>query len=725
MMMGRFRMLMLGMVPLALSLAALVVLTTFAPPTGQQAVPPASRCTVGLQKWADPHSLLLGDTARVSLVMTHTCPADMYPIDLIFLADMSNSMTRAKPGSKPDPDPGGPGEPTASPPGRETPSPGETPGPGDTGGKPSDDPPGCADPTKPDPGGPGSTPGPGPGPGPGNPLGALTAWLDGDQPGPGPGPEPTKDPGGGAGTDDSVEPGGTDDLVREVQGAIRDILDRPEIARDAQNGKLRIGLAQFNDRGTKLVDLTNQIQKVRTRVGSLRGSGHSRIDLGMRTAQTMFVQKDAQGRVVRDSDRVKILVVMSDGLYCRKDFRTAGRAADEIKVVTMAAGRGADTRKLRQLASETEYALRLGDLREFMHLYDQVLPKGRPVTIDSVTVRDELTANMELIPGSIQPPTVTLTGQLLEWTVAPVPPAITFTYQVRPLVTGVISVSVAASAAWTDSEQRTGNAPFPDVQLDVIAPTPTATPTSTPTDTPTPTATNTATPTSTATPTATATATPADRYFPLVFKTWPEPTATATPCVPEDQVVDIAMVIDTSNSMLLPTQPGGERKIDAAIGAGKALVDLLLPPGRTTKAQVSVVWFNGQSQAAIGLSGDRAALLAALDSLPGTQAGGTRIDLGLDVGLVQLKTTTRPGAQQSLILVTDGEQENEAVVLAAADRVKAAGIELFAVALGADSDRALLEQVASDPAHFVYAPNAEDLEQIYVQIGAVLPCGKG
>jgi Mg-chelatase subunit ChlD len=711
MMMGRFRMLVLGMIPLALSLAALVVLTTFAPPTGQQAVPPASRCTVGLQKWVDPSSLLLGDTAQVSLVMTHTCPADIYPIDLIFLADVSNSMTRAKGG---DSDPGKPEEPTSDPPGRETPPPGGTPDPGGAdGGKPSDDPPGCGT----------SSPGPGPdpGPGPGGPLGALSAWLDTDQPpDPGPGPEPTKDPGDGSKEED-IEPAGSEDLVRDVQRTIRDILDRPEIARDAQSGKLRIGLAQFNDRGTKLVDLTGQIQKVRTRVGSLRGSGHSRIDLGMRTTQTMFIQKDAQGRVIRDDDRVKILVVMSDGLFCRKDFRTAGRAADEIKVMTMAAGRGADMRKLRQLASETEFVLRLDDVKEFMHLYDQVLPKGRPVTIDTVTVRDELSANMELIPSSVQPPTVTLTGQLLEWTVAPVPPAITFTYQVRPLVTGVISVSVAASAAWTDSELRSGTAPFPDVQIEVIAPTPTATPTSTPTDTPTPTPTLTLTPTPTVTPTPV----PADRYFPLVFKTWPEPTPTATPCVPEDQVVDVAMVIDTSNSMLLPTQPGGERKIDAAVGAGKALIDLLLPPGRTTKAQVTVVWFNGQSQAAISLSGDRAALIAALDSLPGTQAGGTRIDLGLDVGLAQLGAATRPGAQQSLILVTDGEQEDEAAVLAAADRVKAAGIELFAVALGADSDQALLAQVASSPAHFVYAPNAEDLGQIYVQIGAVLPCGKG
>ncbi|RIL09837.1 hypothetical protein DCC79_09860, partial [bacterium] len=594
-----------------------------------------------------------------------------------------------------------------------------------------DDPPGCGTPG-------GSEPGPGPGPGPGPdptavppdpPLAAgLFGWLAqdapgaGDQPGPGPG-DPTATPKGGVGAND--EPAGSEDLIRGVQQQIREILDRQEITRDVQRGKLRVGLAQFNDRGSKLVDLTDDIQRVRTRVGSLKGGGHSRIDLGMRIVQTMFSQRDRNGRIVNDNSRVKILVILSDGLYCRRDLRLTGQAASEIKVVTMAAGRGADTRKLRQLTSEAQYALKLGDTMEFMHLYNAVLPIGRQVTLTALTVRDELAGNMALVPGSVQPPTVTITGQLLEWALPPpVRSPLTLTYQIQPQEAGLWPISAAASASWTDSEGMNGSAPFPNVEIDVIAPTPTPTNTSTPTDTPTPTPTFTPTPTDTPTATPTATPTPAPGYLPITYRLWPEPTPTATPCVPADQVVDIAVVIDTSNSMSDPTPGSAVRKIDAAIGAAKGLVNLLLPAGRLTQAQVTVIWFNGQSNAAIPLSGDRAAVLAALDSLPATQAGGTRIDLGLQKGREMLGATTRLTARQSLILVTDGEQEasQQPLVIAAADAIKAARTELFAIALGADADQVLLRQVATDAAHFVYAPGAEDLQAIYTEIGAVIPC---
>lgn len=745
----RLRRFALGLTPLALAFTALAVLAWGRPGSAQDPAPaptpgPASRCVAGFEKSVKPSFLILGDTAQVTMVMTHTCPADIKPIDLIFLADVSNSMTRGRnlprPGETPGPDP------TEVPPeppfddaagdeaegmalaaalprvdplqalfGDQEPGPG--PGPGDPGpGLGGSEPPGCEVPRGGDPPVPG-TPGPDPTEVPPEPPfglalageGALSGPDQGPGPGPGPGPGiETPTPRGGQ----PDEPPGTEDLIREVQTTIRDILDRPEIQRDLANGKLRVGLASFNDRGNKLIDLTNQAQKVRSRVGSLRGGGHSRIDLGLRTAQTMFVQRDANGRIVQDDDRVKILVIMSDGLFCSRDFRNAGRTSNDFKVVTMAAGRSADLRKLRQLASELPYALRLNDLRELMHLYDQVLPASQPVMIPAASIRDELQANMELIPGSVDPPTVTVTGQLLEWQFAPLPAAVTMTYQVRPLEAGILPVSVASGATWTDSEALPGAGQFPMVDIEVLAPTPTPTNTSTPTDTPTPTATYTPTPLPTSTPT------PGPRYMPFLVRNWPE----ATPCVPEDQVVDIALVIDTSNSMSDPTQAGGISKIDAAIQAGKGMVDMLLPAGRPTQAQVTVIWFNAQAQASIPLSGDRDAVNAALDSLKSTQAGGTRIDLGLREGNARLGASTRPTAKQSMILVTDGGQADQQWVLTEADAVKARGVELFTIGLGQDADSALLIQVASSPRHYTHAPNAEDLEAIYREIGAVLPC---
>ena len=138
---------------------------------------------------------------------------------------------------------------------------------------------------------------------------------------------------------------------------------------------------------------------------------------------------------------------------------------------------------------------------------------------------------------------------------------------------------------------------------------------------------------------------------------------------------------------------------------------------------MTIIGFNGEPTVASPLSGDRAALFAALDSLPGTQAGGTYIGKGLAAGLAQLRATSRPGAKQALIVLTDGEPSDRDEALRVAAEIQAAGSDLFAVGLGQLSQQAFdfLNQVAT-PGHFVAAPNAEDLELIYRDIGTVIPC---
>jgi len=273
---------------------------------------------------------------------------------------------------------------------------------------------------------------------------------------------------------------------------------------------------------------------------------------------------------------------------------------------------------------------------------------------------------------------------------------------VRPLDAGIHPISVAAAADWTDSAGRVGQVAFPPVEVEVIPPT------------------STPTPTAQATPTATATSTPADLFLPIAFKHWPE--AVPTPCVPEEQKLDVAFIMDTSTSMSDPTHEGGQPKLAAAIDAVVDFVTLLKPTD-----QAAVVGFNATTTVAAGLTSDQAALTAALRSLPSTQAAGTSIDLGLLTGLEELRKTMRPPDARAMVLVTDGRQTGVGGVQAvrdAATAVKAAGIRLVTIGLGSstDVDEVLLREIASSPALYFPAPDAADLLRIYREIVHLIPC---
>jgi Mg-chelatase subunit ChlD len=198
-------------------------------------------------------------------------------------------------------------------------------------------------------------------------------------------------------------------------------------------------------------------------------------------------------------------------------------------------------------------------------------------------------------------------------------------------------------------------------------------------------------------------------------------------CVPSEQTVDVTLVIDTSSSMLDPTRPGGQRKLDAAVEAALGFLDYLKLPPDGSQDQVAIVWFNTNVGLESPLTGDRAAVERAIRSLPLRQAPGTHIDKGLDTAHDEM-TGPRHRAQnnRAVILVTDGRQEltggGRPAVLAAADRIKAAGITLWTIGLGVDADQDLLREAATSPDYYKYAPDAEDLRLIYEEIARVVPC---
>ncbi|MEO8082641.1 MAG: VWA domain-containing protein [Ardenticatenales bacterium] len=481
--------------------------------------PNTSNCEPNLLSSVAPEQLNLGDTAHVQLTMNMSCPDYKLPIDIIFLVDVSNSMTRASaagtgadatsvsggvaptakappPGSSPMPPPNPPVPPVlplqVSPPVKtaEPVLPPNVPVPGNSSTGRSSDPAGCEQP--------GSSTSP-PGGGITQPTLPTVSKPTAKSPGSQTPGKPvatsqvpmTKTPiGSGAKTpvagtppnasnspQQPTEPAGTEDLIRDAKTFIRDFVDQPQIQKDLADGTLRLGLVAFNDRGRRLVSLSGEGKRVTGRLSLLRGSGRTRVDLGMRTAESALLERNNARRVFNDADHTKVIIMISDGGFCARDLRV--KVDKRIEVVTLAAGRGPYAQLLRQMASEPEYALKLNAkaIKESMFLYGKDFTRFRPVTVPSLELNVELEPAMQLVGGTIAP-NAAVDAQKVRWTAPDIDwtKPVTLTYDIRPQAGGLQNINAIAQAVWKDSEKRDGLGVFPAIFVDVTGPTATSTP---------------------------------------------------------------------------------------------------------------------------------------------------------------------------------------------------------------------------------------------------------
>jgi hypothetical protein len=403
----------------------------------------------------------------------------------------------------------------------------------------------------------------------------------------------------------------------------------------------------------------------------------------------------------------RVIVLLSDGKFDTRTIRGL-RKREGIVHLGVAMGKAPDLNQMSNIVTERRYLLTPKDYQTFYDLYIGELSLPRKVTMVRALVHDELESNIRYVSGSAWP-TATVTGQVIEWLFEPPSSPITMTYEIEPLEGGTWPVSREAKVDWTDTIGRSGSQPFPPVQVVVHAPT--STPTATATRTPTPTVTPTLEPG--VTPTRKP---PEDLYLPVLMRQ-PKP----KPCIPSEQTVDVAIVIDTSDSML-EESGSGRSKMSAAVESGRVLASLLkLGAGGD---QATVIGFNHVAYLMTPLSPDAATVLAALDALPGTQATGTKIDAAILMAGDQLTGPgRRTGNTAAMVLLTDGRHEgNAADVTAAANQLKAAGIFIHTVGLGSDVDAALLQSIASDPSFYYWSPTGEGLEDIYRRIAEVVAC---
>ena len=276
----------------------------------------------------------------------------------------------------------------------------------------------------------------------------------------------------------------------------------------------------------------------------------------------------------------------------------------------------------------------------------------------------------------------------------------TVTYGVRPVSEGSAEIESSLTIQDTDGGLRNVRASSAPIVVSglCITPVPTALPSATPTREPTPTA------------TPVPTRLPAPIFLPLALR---------ETCVPGQQRVDAALVMDASSSMLELTVTG-RPKLAAAVEAARSFLDQLrLDEGD----QAAIVSFNSDAWLRAPLTGDRAVLDGALDGVQ--TARFTRIDRGIEVAREELATARhRTGSTPVIVLLTDGKA-NPVPVEAAVEQArlaKEAGAVVFTVGLGDELDAEALAQMASRPEFFYTAPDAEELAEIYRAIAVTIPC---
>lgn len=180
-------------------------------------------------------------------------------------------------------------------------------------------------------------------------------------------------------------------------------------------------------------------------------------------------------------------------------------------------------------------------------------------------------------------------------------------------------------------------------------------------------------------------------------------------CPSRERAADVVLVVDRSNSM------ARDGKLEATKAAARALVDAMDP----RLVRIGVVAFDESVETMATLTADRAVLHQAIDDI--AYAPGTNLVDGLDAGRRLLASAARrPEAAPVLVFMTDGRHRVRTPPIEALDpviaAVRAAGIDTYAVGLGADVDAAVLGRIAGDPTKYYQSPTPGELTAIYREI---------
>lgn len=203
----------------------------------------------------------------------------------------------------------------------------------------------------------------------------------------------------------------------------------------------------------------------------------------------------------------------------------------------------------------------------------------------------------------------------------------------------------------------------------------------------------------------------------VAYFTWPQPIAkTIRSC---EVPTDIAVMIDVSGSMNNDSDSPPE-PITSVVRAAEAFVNRL-----QSRDQATLVTFATDAAVVTPLTAatDRvASQIAALFIEPEEEQGATNTGDALYRALDELSSARHnEEARRVAVLLTDGlatapDESPEAYALTAAEALKATGIELYTIGLGAQVNMEFVRQLASDEAKAYEALSVQEINRIYQRI---------
>jgi Mg-chelatase subunit ChlD len=506
--------------------------------------------------------------------------------------------------------------------------------------------------------------------------------------------------------------------VKAASMALLDVLDMPH------NPSTLVGLVTHGEQAETNLHLTDDEAAVR---GAVNDVTCGRVVDNLADSIERSTQELLMGRSATSVNPVDVIIVLSDGGQARPATdalapaaRARARGIIIVSVCNENLHWGSSCDVMEQLATSHSYFFDVHDTAAFSQVFQDIGKRFREVHLQNLTIAEALPPGLRLVPGSVRPPAdFDPNGSVLTWRPDVTnTEAITYTYRVAPTKLGHYPLAVF-SADYHDNAGRVGHIRVPTHTLSVPAPcvrpsaTSTTTPTTVATTTPTPSPTVTPTEVTPPTPTLTATATglPQPLYLPLALR---------EQCVPGQQHVDVALVIDASTSMSDEKTAGGRSKLDAAKDAVRPfLTNLDLAGGD----QAAIVQFNADAKVLQQLTRNRADLDTALAQI--SVARQTRIQAGIPAARDELMSPRHaPLNSRAMVVLTDGKNNPEPVAVAEteATAAKANAIRLFTIGLGADVEQDALRRMASGPTDYFYAPDGEDLLAIYEAIAVAIPC---
>ena len=180
-------------------------------------------------------------------------------------------------------------------------------------------------------------------------------------------------------------------------------------------------------------------------------------------------------------------------------------------------------------------------------------------------------------------------------------------------------------------------------------------------------------------------------------------------CSAANSPVDIVLVIDRSGSM------GGRPMTDAKNAAITFVSQMNL-----TVDQIGVASFasSGEGRLDQQLSQNPALVEQKVRSL--FASGMTDIAEGLALAETELQSARHvPGNARVIVILSDGEHNENGDLLGTANRIKQAGIRIISIGLGA-ANVSQLKSIASSASDYYYAPTSSSLDSIYRSVAATV-----